>query len=372
MATPSIGILTAGGDCPGLNAVIRAVTKPLLAAGVRVLGIEDGFLGLIEDRVRPLGHRECSGILGLGGTILGASNRSNPLRFCTGRRVDGSPIIEDVSERTLGTVAKHGLDAIVVIGGDGSMSCATEFRGAGLARGVDLKFVGVPKTIDNDIWGTEVTFGFMSAVATVADALDKLRTTAASHHRVMVVEIMGRNAGWLALHGGLAGGADVILIPELGWTYEGVCAKVMSRRSHGSRHTIVAVSEGARPVGGERIVAKVDVSMPDPIRLGGVGKVVSDEIEKRLGVEGVESRSVVLGHMQRGGAPIPQDRILATQLGFAASQLVLEKRWGRLVAMKDGRVTDIAIEDVANKQRLVPSDDPSIAAARGVGTSFGE
>lgn len=367
----TIGILTAGGDCPGLNAVIRAVAKPLIASGVRVLGIEDGFLGLIQDRVREIGHRESSGILNVGGTILGSSNKSNPRRFCTGLRPDGSPIIEDVSAQAFATIARHQLEALVVIGGDGSMSCATELRESGLALGVDLKLVGVPKTIDNDIWSSEITFGFMTAVATIAEAIDKLRTTAASHHRIMVVEAMGRNAGWLALYGGVAGGADIILLPEVPWTYESVISKILARRAHGSKHSIVVVAEGARPAGGA-IVARVDPTMPDPIRLGGVGKVVSDELERLLSAHAIESRHVVLGHMQRGGSPIPQDRILATQFGHAAAELVLRKQWGDLVVMQQGRITATPIASVANKQRLVPADDPTIAAARGVGTCFGD
>lgn len=365
----SIGILTAGGDCPGLNAVIRAVAKPLLAAGVSVLGVEDGFLGLIEDRVRPLHERDVAGILAMGGTILGSSNRSNPRRFCTGRRADGTPIIEDVSAQAFATLARHKIEALVVIGGDGSMSCATELRQAGLAKGIDLKLVGVPKTIDNDIVGTDLTFGFMSAVATATDAIDKLRTTAASHHRVMVVELMGRNAGWLALHAGVAGGADIILIPEIPWTFEAVCATVLERRGRGRRYSIIAAAEGAAPRGGGKTVAKVDAAIPDPVRLGGVGKVISDEIELRTGIE---SRCVVLGHMQRGGAPTPQDRILATQFGQWASRLVLEQRWGRLAVLRGLHLTDIAIEDVAERQRLVPPEDPTLAAARAVWTSFGD
>lgn len=369
MPTRTIGILTAGGDCPGLNAVIRAVAKPLLAAGVRVLGIEDGFLGLIEDRVRELGEPDVSGILAVGGTILGSSNRSNPLRFCTGKRPDGTPIIEDVSARAFATIARHGIQGLAVIGGDGSMSCATQLRHAGLSRGIDLKLVGVPKTIDNDIVGTDLTFGFMSAVATAADAIDKLRTTAASHHRVMVVEMMGRNAGWLALHAGVAGGADIILIPEIPWSFEALCERIVARKGKGRRYSIIAVAEGAAPRGGSKTVAKIDPAVPDPVRLGGIGKVVSDEIERRTGVE---SRFAVLGHMQRGGPPIPADRILATQFGCTAASMILEDRWGGMVVLRGLGLTDISIEDVADRQRLVSPKDPTVAAARAVWTSFGD
>jgi 6-phosphofructokinase 1 len=365
----TIGILTAGGDCPGLNAVIRAVAKPLLAAGVRVVGIEDGFLGLIEDRVRPLHEPDIAGILALGGTILGSSNRSNPLRFCTGRRPDGSPIIEDVSARAFATLERHGIASLVVIGGDGSMSCATSLRRAAEARGIPLNLVGVPKTIDNDIVGTEITFGFQSAVATATDAIDKLRTTAASHHRVMVVELMGRNAGWLALYAGVAGGADIILLPEIPWSYEAIAERVRQRQSRGRRYSIIAATEGSAPRGGAKTVDKVDAAVPDPVRLGGVGRVVADELERRTGIE---CRAVVLGHMQRGGAPVPGDRILATQFGHHAARLALEGRWGRLAVVRAGRLDDTDIQEAADRQRLVPADDPVLAAARGVWTSFGD
>ncbi|QOI99265.1 MAG: 6-phosphofructokinase [Phycisphaeraceae bacterium] len=368
MPTTTIGVLTAGGDCPGLNAVIRAVAKPLLHEGFRVVGIEDGFRGLIEDRTRPLGVDEVSGILAQGGTILGSCNKSNPRRFATGLNPDGSPRIEDVTGRCVATAERHGIDALIVIGGDGSMSCACELREGFAARGRELRLVGVPKTIDNDLWGTEVTFGFQTAVATAAGALDRVRTTAESHHRAMVVEVMGRNAGWIALHAGLAGGAEVILIPEIPFDLDVVARVVKERAGRGRRYSMIGVSEGARPIGGAKIVAKVDPTSPDPIRLGGVGKFVADEIERR---SGVESRYVVLGHLQRGGTPEAFDRVLATAFGHHAAGLVASGRWGRVAVMSGGRVTDIPIEDTASRQRLVPIDDPTIAAARAVYTSFG-
>lgn len=369
MSKGTIAILTAGGDCPGLNAVIRAVAKPLLAAGRRVLGVEDGFLGLIEDRVRPLEFPTVSGILALGGTILGSSNKSNPLRFATGVNSDGSVVLSDVSPQVFATLERHDIRGVVVVGGDGSMSCATELRRAGLSRGIDLKFVGVPKTIDNDIVGTDVTFGFASAVATAADAIDRLRTTAASHHRVMIVELMGRNAGWIALHAGVAGGADIILVPEIPWSFEAVAERILERRRLGLRYSIVAAAEGAAPRGGRQVVAHVDPSMPDPIRLGGIGAVLAAEIERRTRIE---ARCVVLGHMQRGGSPVAVDRVLATQLGVAAARAVLEDRWGGLVVVQGGRLSEVPIESVAERQRLIPPDDPTLAAARAVQTSFGD
>lgn len=364
-----IGILTAGGDCPGLNAVIRAVAKPAIRAGFTVLGIEDGFRGLIEDRLHPLTHDGVSGILATGGTILGSCNKSNPRRFATGSRPDGTPTIEDVTPRCVQTLKRHGLETVVVIGGDGSMSAACEMAEGVAAGGGRVRFIGVPKTIDNDLWGTDITFGFQTAVATATDAIDRIRTTAESHHRAMVVEVMGRNAGWIALHAGVAGGADVILIPEIPFDYDAVAAVVKSRSAHGRRYSIIVVAEGARPKGGNQVVARMDHRSADPVRLGGVGAVVAAEIEKR---SGIESRATVLGHVQRGGVPIPADRVLATQFGHHASLLLAQEKFDRVVVMRDGKLGDVAIGDVASRQRLIQMDDPTLAAARAVHTSFGE
>lgn len=369
MSTPKrIGILTAGGDCPGLNAVIRSVSKEAMRAGLEVVGIEDGFLGLIEDRCRVLSWGDVSGILTVGGTILGSSNRSNPTRFAVGKNADGPPVFADVSGRCLETIKRHGIEAIVVVGGDGSMTVAHQLWERAMASGIDLHFVGVPKTIDNDLCGTEVTFGFATAVATATDALDKVHTTAASHHRVMFVELMGRNAGWIALHAGVASGADIILLPELAWTMDGLCKAVLERSRHGSRYSIVAVSEGAKPEGAEKIIAKIDPTSPDPIRLGGIGKFLADKTEAATGLE---CRYVVLGHTQRGGTPVAADRVLATQFGHRAVKLLLEGKRHRLVVMTKGGLGDVHMTECANKQRLVSADEPLIAAARGVGVSFG-
>ncbi|MCC6425245.1 MAG: 6-phosphofructokinase [Phycisphaerales bacterium] len=364
-----IGILTAGGDCPGLNAVIRSVAKEAMIAGLEVIGIEDGFLGLIENRCRPLSRADVSGILTIGGTILGSSNKSNPTRHATGKNPDGSPIFSDVSGPCLQAIAGHRLDAIVVIGGDGSMTVAHQLWERAMKDGVDLHFIGVPKTIDNDLCGTDITFGFATAVSTATEAIDKVHSTAASHHRVMFVEVMGRNAGWIALHAGIASGSDIILLPELPFTIDNVCKAAMDRSRHGSRHSIVCVSEGAKPIGGEKIIARIDPTSPDPIRLGGIGKYLSDEVEKR---SGLECRHVVLGHIQRGGTPVPADRVLATRFGHHAIRTLFEGKRHRLVVMHKGELADIPLTDCAGKQRLVDPSDRLLAAARGVGTSFAE
>jgi 6-phosphofructokinase 1 len=358
-----VGLLTGGGDCPGLNAVIRAVTMGCITSDVEVVGIEDGFLGLVENRVRPLKIDDVGGILNVGGTILGSNNKFNPKKAVVGKNADGTPVFRDMTELSLNTLKAHGIEALFVVGGDGTLTIANDFASAG------IPCIGVPKTIDNDLVGTDLTFGFMTAVATATDAIDKVRTTAASHHRVMVVEVMGRNAGWIALHAGVAGAAHVILIPELPFDLDALVRHLQKRRKWGRRHTIICVAEGAKPIGGEKIVARVDPTSPDPIRLGGVGKYVADAVEKATGLE---SRYVVLGHVQRGGTPVPADRVLSTQFGHHALYLLHSGKWNRMVAMQNGQLADVSITDPAGKQRLVQPEDPLIAAARTVGTYFGE
>jgi 6-phosphofructokinase 1 len=358
-----MGVLTGGGDCPGLNAVIRAVARDAMNCGIEVWGVEDGYLGLIENRIRQLTEADLSGILHRGGTILGSNNKSNPSRYPVGKDAQGNLVFRDVTEQCLRHIQTRGIEAMVIIGGDGTMTSAATFGSMG------VPVVGVPKTIDNDIEGTEITFGFATAVSTATLALDQVRTTADSHHRAMVVEVMGRNAGWIALHAGVASGSDVILLPELPFDLERVADVVRKRSFSGKRSTLICVSEGATPRGGAQIVAKVDLSSPDPIRLGGIGKFLSDELEKRTGVE---SRYVVLGHTQRGGTPVASDRVLATQLGNHAMGLLREGKVGRLVAVQGGRFTDIPVSEPAGRQRLVKPDDALIHAARAVGTSFGD
>ncbi len=359
-----LGILTGGGDCPGLNAVIRAVTKTaILNYGVEVFGIEDGFLGLVQNRVHQLSVAQTSGILTVGGTILGTSNKCDPRRYQTGSDMDGNPIFKDVTDRVLEHIDHHHLDALIVIGGDGTMSCAKHF----VEQGVNC--IGVPKTIDNDLVGTDITFGFQSAVEVASWALDRIHTTAASHHRVMCVEVMGRNAGWIALYAGVAAGADVILLPEIPFDYDVICDYVTTRQRQGKRCSIACVSEGARPIGGKMVVDKVDPTSPDPIRLGGVGKVIANELERRTGIE---TRTTILGHIQRGGSPVPNDRLLATRFGHHAVEVLMQGKRNRLVVMRQHQCTDIDILTAADKQRTVPLEEPLIAAARAIGTCFGD
>ena len=356
-----IGILTGGGDCPGLNAVIRAVAKAAMGGGIEVVGIEDGYLGLIQNRLRPLAPEDVSNILTQGGTILGSCNKANPSAYAV---PEGDKwVVRDVRDQVVEHYRQAGLDALVVIGGDGTMSGAAKL----IERG--LRIVGVPKTIDNDLWGTDITFGHDTAVNTATEALDKVHTTASSHHRVMAVEMMGRYAGWLALHAGMAGGADVILIPEIPFLLDKVADKCVQRSRIGKRFTIIAVGEGAVPAGGKMFVDHIDKSSPDPIRLGGVAKYVADEVEKRTGIE---SRSIVLGHVQRGGTPSPIDRILATSFGYHAFELLMAGQFGRLVVQQAGKIASVAITDAADRIRTVPQDHPLVRAARAIGTCFGD
>jgi len=357
-----IGVLTGGGDCPGLNAVIRAVVKTAISRyGLEVLGIEDGYQGLIENRMRPLDWNAASGIISVGGTILGTNNKCDPRRLPI--KVDGELQFQDVTDRCLDHLAQRDIDALIVIGGDGTMTVTSHF----VERGVNC--IGVPKTIDNDLEGTDVTFGFATATAVATEALDRIHTTAASHHRAMVVEVMGRNAGWIALHAGIASGADFILIPEIPYCIDKVCDAVRDRAKRFRSASILCVSEGAKPLGGQQVVAKLDPTSPDPVRLGGVGQVVAQQIEQ---VTGIETRFTVLGHVQRGGVPVPADRVLATQFGHAALELLMSGANGKLVVLQGGKITNVELTYVAGKQRVVPVDHPLVCAARDVGTVFGD
>ncbi len=357
-----IGILTGGGDCPGLNAVIRAVTKcAIYRHGLEVFGIEDGFLGLVQNRIHRLEAADVSNILTLGGTILGTNNKCDPTRYPV--KTDGQVRIQDVTDRVMDHIEQRKIDALIVIGGDGTMTVASHFVKKG------LNCIGVPKTIDNDLEGTDITFGFATARYVATMALDRIHTTAASHHRAMLVEVMGRHAGWIALHAGVASGADVILLPEIPFDIDKVCDAVTSRSRHGKRFSIICVSEGAKPVDGEQVVDRVDPTSADPIRLGGVSRVVGDQIEKRTGIE---TRTTVLGHVQRGGTPVPEDRVLATEFGHAAIRVLMEGKQSRLIAMKGRTVTDADLLIAADKQRLVSPDHPLVIAARDIGTSFGD
>jgi ATP-dependent phosphofructokinase / diphosphate-dependent phosphofructokinase len=350
-----VGVLTGGGDCPGLNAVIRAVTKSLILQGAaEIIGIEQGFLGLIERRVRPLDARSVAGLTGLGGTLLGTHNRANPFgHFGAGGA--------DVSDAVVAYVHELGLDALVVIGGDGSMDIAHRLT----LKGVPI--VGCPKTIDNDLAHTDRSFGFDTAVAIVTDALDRLQTTGQSHGRVMILETMGRYAGWIALEAGLAGGADVILIPELPYRLDEVL-RVCREREAAQGFTVIAVAEGALPQGGAMTVQAHLPDSPDPIRLGGVGNVLREQLQTQLHSE---VRTTVLGHVQRGGAPTAFDRVLATQYGHAAAQLVMAQQFNRMVVWQGSGMASVPLADVAGRNRAVPLGHPLLQAARDTGVSLG-
>jgi phosphofructokinase-like protein len=360
---PRIGLLTGGGDCPGLNAVIRGFTRTARGAwGATVIGIEDGFEGLLEGRMHELDYQAVGGLIAEGGTVLGTTNKGDPWHYPV-RGDDGAVTIQDVSAQAIERIRGARLDALVVVGGDGSMHIAQRF----VERGVPV--VGVPKTIDNDLSATDRTFGFDSAVAIVSEAIDRLTTTASSHHRVMVVEVMGRYAGWIALAGGMAGGADTILIPEIPFRWEAVCRHVRHRAIRGRRFSIVCVAEGAKLPDGGEVVQGVDPRRTDAKQLGGIGAIVARRIEEGTGLE---ARVVVLGHLQRGGTPTAYDRILATRFGVAAAEAACRGASGVMVALRGTQIVTVPIADAIAALRTVPPDDPLVAAARAVGTRFGD
>lgn len=360
-----IGVLTGGGDCPGLNAVIRAVVKTCLYSDsgrrISVVGIRDGFLGLIQSRAEPLTDRAVSGILPRGGTILGSSNRDNPFDF--DGEIDGQPVRGDVSDRVLANVDEMGLDGLVVIGGDGTLSIAHRLSGMG------IPVVGVPKTIDNDIAATDQTFGFDSALCIATEAVDRLHTTAESHHRVMVLEVMGRYAGWIALHAGVAGGGDVILIPEIPFSMGRVIEKIEDRRARGKTFSIVVVAEGAHESGRDPVFYRTVEKGFEKRRLGGISRVVGDAIEEATGLE---SRVTILGHVQRGGSPTAFDRILGTNLGVYAAKMILEGRAGTMAALQGTRIVGVPLGDAISHAKRVDPGCQLVEAARAVGTAFGD
>jgi len=354
-----IGVLTGGGDAPGLNAVIRAVVKAATNAGVSVLGLENSFDGLVySDKARPLTPQNVTGILRMGGTILGTVNRGNPFV---------EPIVTpegtfNYADRVLERFKEAELDALVCIGGDGTLGISYEFY----KRGIPL--VCVPKTIDNDIVGTNSCFGFDTAVSFATMAIDRLHTTAEAHQRVMVVEVMGRYTGWIALHGGVAGGADVILIPEIPYDPQAVATAVLERDRLGAKFSIVVVAEGARPIhGSHSLVEAAHGGVAE--RLGGAGKACADEIER---LTGKQTRYVVLGHLQRGGEPTAFDRALATRFGGKAVELIMRGNFGKMVANNPPDIVPIPIGDVVGKTRTVPLDYDLLLTARSIGVSFGD
>ena len=357
-----IAVLTGGGDCPGLNAVIRAVTKKAIHDyGMEVIGIEDGFEGLIENRYRKLESHHVSGILSQGGTILGTSNISNPYRYAVKEKDEVEFV--DVSKEVIARIKDLDIECLVCIGGDGTLSIAKKLSDDG------VPIVGVPKTIDNDIQSTEVSFGFDTAVGIVTEGIDRLHTTAQSHHRVMIVEVMGRHAGWIALYSGVSGGGDIILIPEIPYDINVIVQKVKERGKVGKRFSIIVVAEGARPQGGEVIIKRIVKESTDPIRLGGIGFVLGEQIEN---LTGLEARTVVMGHLQRGGSPSSFDRILATELGAKVVDMVHKKEFGSMAAVLKNELVGVSLESVAQGPRFVPLNHPLIQCARSMGTCFGE
>lgn len=353
--------MTGGGDCPGLNAVLRAIVKTAdNDYDVEVIGFIDGYEGLVEGRHRQLNTKDVSGILARGGTILGTSNRADPFHY---------PILEgddyiylDRSSQVLRTFESLGLDGLIAIGGDGTMAASAGMIDKG------LPIVGVPKTIDNDLPGTDVTFGFDSAFATATEAIDKIHTTAQSHHRVMIIEVMGRYAGWLALLSGLAGGGDIILMPEFPYDIDAVCDAIKTRNAVGKNFSIVVVGEGARSIGGKMVVKRTVKGSPDPIRLGGISHQVASQIE---GLTNIECRVTILGHLLRGGSPTAFDRILATRFGAEAVHMVSRGEFGQMVAMKKGEIGATPIKEVAGIQRIITPDHPLLKTAQSLGICLG-
>jgi ATP-dependent phosphofructokinase / diphosphate-dependent phosphofructokinase len=361
MKIKRIGILTGGGDCSGLNAVLRTfVKKAIHTHGIEVIGFLDGYEGLVKNKYKKLENKDVSGILTIGGTILGTSNVANPFKYV----IQEKPklITKDLSKQALQVYKKLKLDGLVCIGGDGTLSTAYKLLQIG------MNIIGVPKTIDNDLMHTDKTFGFDTAVSVAAEAIDRLHTTAQSHHRVMIIEVMGRYAGWIALYSGVAGGGDIILIPEIPYKMEKILETLKYRERLGKKFTIIVVAEGAKPEGGKIFVSKIIESSPDPVRLGGIGIHLGEEIGKR---SGKECRVVVLGHLQRGGSPVPSDRILASSYGYEALNLVLKNKFGYMVALQNNKIVPVSLSKIAGKIKPVPIDHELIQMSKGIGVSFG-
>ena len=357
-----IGILTGGGDAPGLNAVIRAVVKTaLIDFECEVIGIRSGFDGFTQEGgIIQLDREAIRGILPRGGTILGAANRGNP--FARKTIVDGEEVIEDVSDECIQRIEDLELEAVIVAGGDGTLKIARELYDKGVPT------IGVPKTIDNDVGGTDKTFGFDTALNIATEALDRLHTTAESHYRVMILELMGRDAGFIALHAGISGGADVILIPEIPFEFEMVCEKIKDRIARGRHFSILAVSEGSHPKGGQQVYKKASDELY-VARLGGIGQAVGKFVE---GVCKAEARVTVLGHIQRGGTPTAFDRWLATHYGAAAVRLAAKEKFGEMVSLNGDLIEHLPLKDALANEKRVDVNGGEILRARGLGISFGD
>jgi len=358
-----IGIMTGGGDCPGLNPVIRAVTKMATKEyGWEVIGIRNGYKGLYENDWVKLEGDVTSGLLHKGGTILYSSNKDNLFHYLV--EENGEMVYKDVSDVGVENIRNLGIDVMFIVGGDGTLTSARDFA----RKGVNV--VAIPKTIDNDLASTDRTFGFSTAVNVATEALDRLHTTAQSHHRIMVLEVMGRYAGWIALHAGIAGGADVILLPEIPYDIHKVAEKIEERKKHGKNFSIVVVGEGAKPLDGEVVVRDVIDDSPDPIRLGGIGIKVAHDLEKLCGNE---TRATILGHLQRGGSPSSSDRILSTRYGVAAVKLAAEGKFGNMVTLKGSHMSYDSLENViGQKSKNVNPNGELVETARSIGISFGD
>ncbi len=356
-----LAVLTGGGDCPGLNAVIRAIAKSAHYYGLEVLGVKDGYHGAVEGDFMPLTLKSVSGILPRGGTILGTTNRDNPFAYET--IVDGSTQILDRSGDLIQNLKDNDVNALIVIGGDGSLNIALKLASLG------LKVIGIPKTIDNDLMATDQTFGFQTAVETAMEALDRLHTTAESHHRIMVLEVMGRYAGWIALYAGVAGGADVILIPEIPYNLNRVVQALEQREKSGKKFSIIVVAEGAKPRGGDIVVERMVSGRFDPIKLGGIGDKIGLELEE---VCNMETRVTVLGHLQRGGSPNSYDRVLSSLYGVAAVDAALSEKFGIMVALRGQDIVRVPLHEAVDKIKTVPLDHQLLKAARHLRIELGE
>jgi ATP-dependent phosphofructokinase / diphosphate-dependent phosphofructokinase len=356
-----IGILTSGGDCPGLNSVLRAVVKTAVNKNIEVVGYKDGYVGLVYNRFQKLGNEDVSGIIDKGGTILGTNNSFNPFEVMVDK--DGEKKVRDMTDRIKDTLAMHGIDGLIVVGGNNSLAIAAELSNRG------IPIIVVPKTIENDVPETQMAFGFMTAIDTVTFAIDRLHSTAESHHRAMVIEVVGSRTGWVALHSGIAGGADIILIPEIPYNINAVARKVLQRKNAGKGFSIIVVSEGCSPAGNGTETKARSQDTGDTIRFGGVGTDIAMELEV---LTQLEARVTVLGYLQRGGEPSPLDRLLTTRFGAAAVNLACEGRFGVMVNVDGTEVGGIPLLSVAGRVRHVPVDGELVRIAKGLSVSFGE
>lgn len=357
-----LGVLTGGGDCPGLNAVIRAIVKTAINIyGYEVIGFKDGYEGLVFNRFKKLGLDDVSGLLDKGGTILGTTNSFDPFHMQVD--IDGEKQEKDMSSRIIETLRMHEIDCLITIGGTNTITTAHKLS----LKGVHV--IGVPKTIENDIPGTDMSFGFITAVNTATEALDKLHSTAESHHRVMILEVMGRHAGWVALESGIAGGADIILIPEIPYDIHSVARSILKRKNSGKGFSIICVAEGCKPLGSSSGKRMDRFEEEDKQKFNGVGSRIAKELEK---LTDLEARVTVLGYLQRGGEPSPSDRLLTTRLGVEAVNLAAQGEYNKMAGITNQELSPIELSEVAGKGRFVPVDGELVRIARNMGVSFGD